>query len=127
MITDKDLVQSAKNVLQNSYSPYSKFKVGAALLAESGKIYTGVNIENATFGATVCAERAAFYNAVSSGERAFDKIAIVSDSDEFCYPCGICRQVMGEFCNDDFEIILSSKDELRSYTLSELLPLSFKL
>lgn len=127
MITDKELVQAAKGVLKNSYSPYSKFKVGAALLAENGKIYTGVNIENATFGATICAERVAIYNAVSSGDIVFSKIAIVSDSDELCYPCGICRQVMSEFCNEDFEIILCSKNELEIYKLTELLPHSFML
>lgn len=121
-MTDVELVKSAKDSLENSYSPYSNFKVGVALLTENGKIYTGVNIENSSYSATVCAERTAIFKAVSDGKTKFSKIAIVSSNDDFCYPCGVCRQVMAEFCSNDFEIILSSKNELKVFTLAELLP-----
>lgn len=121
-MTDKDLLKIAREQLGFSYSPYSKFKVGAALLAKSGKVYTGCNIENASFSPTVCAERTAFFKAVSEGEREFQSIAIVGGDSE-CLPCGVCRQVMSEFCTADFVIIT----EGGRYTLGELIPNSFKL
>jgi len=89
---DRKLLAMAEDIKKNSYSPYSKFRVGAAVLAKSGKVFTGVNIENASFGATVCAERTAVFKAVSEGEREIAAVAISSDSDEYTFPCGICRQ-----------------------------------
>ena len=103
--------------------------MGAALLTASGKIYTGCNIENAAYGPTICAERTAFFTAVSQGERAFTAIAIVGgreDWDSFCAPCGVCRQVMAEFCQDSFRILLGRSDgAVREFTLKELLPMRF--
>lgn len=120
-MTDKKLVEIALETKEKAYNPYSNFSVGAALLCQNGKVYLGCNIENAAYGETVCAERVAFFEAVKNGERDFSKIAIVGDSVP-CFPCGSCRQVMAEFCNEDFEIILSENEK---YTLKELLPHSF--
>ena len=126
---DIELLKMAIKASENSYSPYSNFKVGAALLCGSGKVYLGANIENAAFSETVCAERTAFLKAVSEGEREFTCIAIVgSKNEDFsapCAPCGSCRQVMAEFCSPDFEIILKDGGKIKKYTLSQLLPLSF--
>jgi len=129
-MTDKELFQSAVNAMKNSYSPYSNCKVGAALLCENGKVYTGTNIENAAFGPTVCAERVAVFKAVSEGEKEFSKIAVVGGKDGVINgvfaPCGVCRQVLREFCNDDFIILLGeTEDSFKAVTLKELLPLSF--
>lgn len=129
-MNDKELIDLARKAGKNAYAPYSHFKVGAALLAESGRVYTGCNVENASYGAANCAERTAFFKAVSEGERSFKAIAIVGASEEKntaepCAPCGICRQVMREFCDADFRIILENKKDTVSYTLSELLPVSF--
>lgn len=126
------LIDSAFKMLDFSYSPYSNFKVGAAILTKSGKIFTGCNIENATFGATNCAERTAIFKAVSEGEKEFEQICIVGGKngkvEDFCSPCGICRQVMAEFCSPEFKIILAkSKSEYKFFTLKELLPESFSL
>lgn len=131
-LTDKELVDLAKKAAENSYSPYSGFSVGAALLTKNNKVYLGCNIENSAFSATNCAERTAFFKAISEGERDFVKIAIVGgknkDFADFCPPCGVCRQVMAEFCDKDFTVILGKKDdETKNLTLSELLPLSFEL
>jgi cytidine deaminase len=124
------LIKSAKQAMQSAYVPYSGFKVGAALLAASGKVYTGCNIENAAYSPSNCAERTAFFKAVSEGEKEFAAIAIVGGLDGnikgYCPPCGVCRQVMKEFCKDDFIVILGKDDgEYKSYTLPELLPVSF--
>lgn len=126
----KKLVKSAIQAMAGAYVPYSGFKVGAALLTKSGKVYTGCNIENAAFSPSNCAERTAFFKAVSEGEKEFAAIAIVGGLEgkikEYCPPCGVCRQVMSEFCADDFIIILGKEDdEYKSYTLAELLPLRF--
>ena len=126
----KELIKKALDVRRKSYSPYSKFKVGACLEAEDGSVYCGCNIENASYSVTNCAERTAFFGAVSQGITKFRRIAIVGGNDkadEFCPPCGVCRQVMMEFCNPDtFEIILGKEDlSYQSYTLKELLPLGF--
>lgn len=131
-LTDKELVTLAKKAANNSYSPYSGFSVGAALLTKSQKVYLGCNIENSAFGPTNCAERTAFFKAISEGERDFVKIAIVGgknkDFSDFCPPCGVCRQVMAEFCDKDFTVILGkNNNETKSLTLRELLPLSFEL
>lgn len=127
-----ELIHQAKIAAQNSYAPYSHFNVGAALLTKSGKIYRGCNVENASFSATVCAERTAFFNAVSAGEREFSAIAIVGGRDfefkELTPPCGVCRQVMCEFCKPDFEIVLARADGSTAvYRLADLMPLSFEL
>ena len=130
-MTDKELVLKAIDSMKNSYSPYSEFKVGAALLTESGKIYTGCNIENVAFGPTVCAERVAFFKAISEGEKSFSKIAVVGGKDGVISsptpPCGVCRQVMREFCNDDFEVlIIKENNGFEKVLLKDLLPYSFK-
>lgn len=132
MISELDLIKKASSMLEFSYAPYSNFHVGAALLTKNGKIFTGCNIENATYGATNCAERTAFFKAISEGEKEFCAIAIVGGKngkiDDFCSPCGICRQVMAEFCSKDFKIILAnSKNEIKTFSLEELLPESFSL
>lgn len=126
-MTNEKLMQAAKKSRQSSYSPYSHFSVGAALLTNGGKVYTGANIENASYPATICAERVAIFKAISENEREFEKIAISADCDDFCFPCGVCRQVMSEFCGDNFKIILQNKNEIKEFTLGELLPYSFKL
>ncbi|MBE5733368.1 MAG: cytidine deaminase [Clostridiales bacterium] len=128
---DKTLMEIAEKARKIAYAPYSEFKVGCALLAKSGKVYTGINIENASYSPTNCAERTAFFKAVSEGEHEFDAIAICGGkgkkADEVCAPCGVCRQVMAEFCKGDFLIILGNTDKTYRHTLSELLPLSFSL
>ena len=131
-MTNAELILEAKKARKHSYSPYSHFSVGAALLTKEGRVYQGCNIENAAYGPTNCAERTAFFKAVSEGEREFDKIAIVGgkagdDGNVPCAPCGVCRQVMMEFCNpENFKIVLADGEggELE-YTLKELLPLGF--
>jgi len=125
----KDLIDKAIEAREKAYVPYSHFKVGAALKTKDGKIYTGCNIENASFSMTNCAERTAFFKAVSEGETEFKAIAIVGGKDkiDFCPPCGACRQVMREFCDKDFKIILFDGEDESVYTLGELLPLNFKL
>lgn len=120
----EELIVLAKKASMNAYAPYSKFYVGAALLAKNGKIFTGSNIENASYGATVCAERVAIFKAVSEGEKDFESIAIYTNSDKLSFPCGICRQVMSEFSND-LIIILSNERERKIYTLKEILPFPF--
>jgi cytidine deaminase len=119
----------AEEARQNAYAPYSGFRVGAALLGASGRVYLGCNIENAAYTPTNCAERTAFFKAVSEGERQFSAIAIVGGREdrpaELCAPCGVCRQVMAEFCDPDFRILLGNSDGIHACTLGELLPLSF--
>ena len=131
-MTDVKLIEKAKKASENAYVPYSGFKVGAALLAKSGKVYLGCNIESASYSPTNCAERTAFFKAISEGEREFSKIAVVGgkngDFTDFCTPCGVCRQVMSEFCSENFTVILGKNgDEYKSLTLGELLPHSFSL
>ena len=122
----EELVRLAGKVKEKAYVPYSKFHVGAVLVTENGDIYEGCNIENASYSLTNCAERTAFFKAISEGERSFRAIAIVGDKNPW-YPCGACRQVMAEFCDKDFEIILSGDDGVKVFKLSELLPYSFEL
>ena len=125
------LIDTAIEQLKFSYTPYSNFKVGAALLAKNGEIFTGCNIENASYTPTNCAERTAFFKAVSEGVREFRAICIVGGKDgkltEYTAPCGVCRQVMMEFCNPKtFQIILAAdKERYEIYTLEELMPLGF--
>lgn len=128
MIDYSLLIKEAAKARLKSYSPYSGFKVGAALITKSGKIYTGCNIENAAYGDSVCAERVAFFKAVSGGEKEFCAIAIVGGRGEVnaeCPPCGTCRQVMKEFCGADFEIVLGTDKSYKIYTLDAILPLGF--
>ncbi len=130
-MTDKELVLKAIESMKNSYSPYSNFRVGASLLTESGKVYTGCNIENVAFGPSICAERVAFFKAISEGEKNFSKIAVVGGKDGVISsptpPCGVCRQVMREFCSDDFEILIVRENEnYDKVLLKDLLPYSFK-
>ena len=128
-MTDLELIKTAIEARKCAYAPYSGFFVGAALLAADGRVFTGCNIENAAFTPTNCAERTAFFKAVSEGVRAFEAIAVVGgkgeEPSEFCAPCGVCRQVMAEFCSPDFRVILGNENNQTVYTLSELLPASF--
>ncbi len=119
-----NLIEEAYKAKENSYAPYSGFHVGAALLGYDGRIYRGCNIENAAFSPTNCAERTAFFKAVSEGAKEFLAIAIVGDREEYLAPCGVCRQVMAEFCDaEKFQIILArNKKDYKIYTLAELLP-----
>ncbi|MBU3161522.1 cytidine deaminase [Clostridium frigoris] len=122
----QDLVSKAIDARKNSYSPYSKFKVGAAVLTYDGKIYSGCNIENASYGATNCAERTAIYKAVSEGYTTIKAIAIVGVENDYTYPCGICRQVIAEFASVDTKIILGKGEtEYLVKTLDEILPGAF--
>lgn len=123
----RELMLNAVEARNNAYAPYSEFKVGAALMTKSGKIYKGCNIENGAYGDTVCAERTAFFKAISEGERKFEAIAIVGGKGELCdcFPCGACRQVMAEFCDGDFKIVIGTPEKYRTFTLSELLPHCF--
>ncbi len=126
------LIQKALDMLNFSYAPYSHFHVGAALLSKKGKVYGGCNIENAAYGPSNCAERTAIFKAVSEGEKEFEAIVIVGGMEgkvkDFCPPCGVCRQVMREFCAQDFKIILAkSVSEYKEFTLAQLLPESFSL
>ena len=126
------LVRRALEARDKSYAPYSGFAVGAALLAADGACYTGANIESASYSPTVCAERVAFFTAIHQGERRFRAIAIVGgafgqDVTAFCSPCGVCRQVMAEFCDEDFLIVLFDGKKTETHTLGELFPHSFRL
>ena len=134
----QDLIERAFQVRKKAYSPYSNFKVGAALLCKNGNVYEGCNIENGAFSPTICAERVAFVEAVKNGEREFEAVSIVTgpkDANvyEMGSPCGVCRQFMSEFCNDDFKIIMTkikSNGELidsKEFTMDEILPKRFKL
>ena len=123
----KHLYEKAVVATKMAYAPFSKFKVGAALLTKDGTVYTGCNVENSSFGGTICAERTAFVKAISEGYRDFEAIAIVANEGS-AWPCGICRQFMREFCDDDFQIITGdSSDNLKIMTMAEILPHGFKL
>lgn len=122
----KQLVEVALEARENAYAPYSGFKVGAALMCKDGTVYKGCNVENAAYSPTNCAERTAFFSAVAGGRTEFEAIAIVGgreSADEYCPPCGVCRQVMAEFCHNNFLIILGKADgTYKTYSLSALLP-----
>lgn len=130
-MTELELIALAKEARTHAYIPYSGYSVGAALLTKDGKVYQGCNIENASFGPTICAERTAFFKAVYDGERQFEAIAVVGgkggeEIQSVFPPCGVCRQVMREFCADDFKVIMGGKnDEYQVMTLAEILPASF--
>ena len=124
-MSEKELCRMAMDMLPRAYIPYSHFAVGAALECEDGTVFTGCNIENAAYGPTICAERVAIFKAVSEGRRDFKRIAVAGRTD-YCVPCGVCRQVMREFCGDDFEIIcLNGQGDARRFRLGQLLPFSF--
>ena len=128
-MSDQELMKAAEKARKNAYAPYSGFFVGAALLTKGGKLYTGCNIESASYTPTNCAERTAFFKAVSEGEREFEAIAIVGGKGEtlsdLCAPCGVCRQVMAEFCDGDFRVLLGTSEKFEEYSLKDLFPLSF--
>ncbi len=128
-MTDKELMAVAVKAREMSYSPYSNFRVGAALLGLSGKVYTGCNVENAGYSPTNCAERTALFKAISEGEREFVAIAIVGGIGEklndFCAPCGVCRQALSEFCGKDFRFVLGNPNNIKVVTMEEILPYSF--
>lgn len=122
------LISYAKKAMGNAYAPYSGFCVGAALLTSEGEVFTGCNVENSSYGATICAERCAIIKAISEGYTSFTKIAIVSSGNNLTFPCGICRQFLSEFMQEDGKIILyDSNDEIKEFELSALLPYAFNL
>lgn len=126
MISDQDLIQLAKAARKHAYAPYSNFHVGAALLASDGRVFTGSNVENSTYGLSMCAERVAIFKAVSEGEREIVKIAVVTDHDSIAPPCGCCRQMIWEFSGDKTEVILANlSGDVRRYRIQELLPEAF--
>ena len=126
-MTEKELIRAAISGRKNAVAPYSGFAVGAALLTGSGSVYIGCNMENGAYSPSLCAERVAFGSAVAAGERDFAAIAVIGDGEDYCWPCGVCRQVMAEFCGDDFRVI-AAKDEtdFALSTLGELLPHAFR-
>jgi cytidine deaminase len=125
-MNETKLIEKAIEAMNKAYAPYSSFKVGAALLTKSGRIFTGCNVENASFGLSICAERVAIFSAVSAGELQFEKLVVVANTDSPVSPCGACRQVMSEF--GDFEVLLvNTRGELVRTRVSELLPRAFKL
>ena len=122
------LMDKAREASKMSYSPFSKFAVGAAVCAGSGNIYTGCNIENSSFGMTICAERCAIFKAISEGEKEISAVAIFSPNEDDCYPCGACRQVLNEFKSDGgLDVITKTENGIKVYTLDELLPACFDL
>lgn len=126
---DEELIRVAIEARKNAYAPYSHFCVGAALLGASGRVYTGCNVENAAFSPTSCAERNAFFTAIGEGERRFVAIAVTGgkegDAATLCTPCGVCRQVMTEFCKADFRVVLGGENEIKAVALKELMPHAF--
>lgn len=128
-MTHEELCELAKEAMTHSYSPYSGYKVGAALLCKDGTVYTGCNIENASYTPTICAERTAIFKAVYDGKREFAAIAVCGGKDGMIVgqfpPCGVCRQVMREFCGDDFKILMVNPEGFEGVTLAQLLPYSF--
>lgn len=129
-MNEKELCKEAIDAMKNAYAPYSGYKVGAALLTEKGKLFAGCNIENAAYTPTVCAERVALFNAISSGERNFTAFAVAGGKDGVISgafpPCGVCRQVMAEFCAPDFTVlVVTGEDSYKKYTLNELFPQAF--
>jgi cytidine deaminase len=119
------LIAAAKQARENAHAPYSNFRVGAALRANSGRVFTGCNVENATLGLTCCAERTAIFKAVSEGERGFEAIAVVADTDVLTPPCGACRQIIWEFCGDVPVILANLKGKVEHETMGALLPRAF--
>jgi cytidine deaminase len=125
VIEHEALVEAARQARENAHAPYSNFRVGAALRATSGRIFGGSNVENATYGLTVCAERVAIFKAMSEGERGFDAIAVVTDTDALTPPCGACRQLIWEFCGDVPVILANLKGKTEMLQMRELFPKPF--
>jgi len=119
------LIEAAGNVREKAYAPFSEFKVGAAVETKEGKIYTGCNVESASYGLTVCAERVAIWKAVSEGEKEFTKVAVVADTEELTPPCGVCRQIIWEFCGDVPVTFANLKGKVETVQMKELLPRAF--
>lgn len=126
-ISDGELVKAAISMKERSYAPYSNFHVGAALLCENGEVYTGCNVENSSFGAAICAERAAVVSAAAAANLSFIKLAIAGDGEDYCVPCGICRQFIAEFTQDIVLLCADKTGKYKEFKLSQLLPNSFKL
>mgnify|MGYP004604568559 FL=1 len=128
---EQELINAAKKAMEKSYAPYSHFNVGAALYCGDGKVYLGANIENSSFSLCCCAERNAVFRAVNDGERNFKAIAVVGGKnhkiEKYCPPCGACRQVLTEFCKEDFEIILTDGQKIKTFKLKDIMPLGFSL
>ena len=123
--TDDELVEAAADVREKAYAPYSNFKVGAAVETDEGNIYTGCNVESASYGLTVCAERVAIWKGISRGEKRFGRIAVVVDTEELTPPCGVCRQIIWEFCGDVPVILSNLHGKSETVRMSELLPRAF--
>lgn len=124
-MSDRELVELAFSMLERSYVPYSGFPVGAALLCADGTVFTGCNVENAAYGSTICAERTAMCKAISEGKREFTRIAVWGGSEDYCWPCGACRQFLAEFGYDMAVLIANAKGEYVAKPLSELMPFAF--
>jgi cytidine deaminase len=122
---DATLIAAARTAREHAHAPFSNFRVGAAVRAKSGRIFTGCNVENATFGLTLCAERVAIFKAISEGERGFDAVAVVADTDMLTPPCGSCRQILWEFCGDAQVVLANLKGKVERYRMSALLPKPF--
>ena len=127
IFTDEELIEKAAKMKALSYSPYSNFKVGAAILSKVGKVFTGMNIENASYSAACCAERVAIYKAMSEGESDFIKIAIISDSEDITLPCGVCLQVMSEICPEIIILCANKDGKYKEFLIKDLLPHAFEL
>ena len=125
-MTREELCKAAQAMLARAYVPYSHFPVGAVLECADGSVFTGCNVENAAYGPSICAERTAVVKAVSEGHRDFARIAIAADTEQFCPPCGVCRQVLSEFAGGELEVVLvNNRGEMRTLTLNDLLPYRF--
>ena len=128
---EQELINAAKKAMEKSYAPYSHFNVGAALYCGDGKVYLGANIENSSFSLCCCAERNAVFRAVNDGERDFKAIAIVGGKnhkiEKYCPPCGACRKVLTEFCKENFDIILTNGQKIKTFKLKDIMPLGFSL
>lgn len=123
--SEKELIEAARDVRENAYAPYSEFKVGAAVATDGGRIYVGCNVESASYGLTVCAERVAIWKGISRGEKRFSRIAVVVDTEELTPPCGVCRQIIWEFCGDVPVILSNLNGKRETVQMSELLPRAF--
>lgn len=119
------LIAAARNARENAHAPYSNFRVGAAVRAKSGQIFTGCNVENSTYGLTLCAERVAIFKAMSEGERGFNAVAVVTDTDSLTPPCGACRQILWEFCGDAEVVLANLKGKIEVHRMSALFPKPF--
>jgi cytidine deaminase len=123
--TQDDLIAAASLARENAHAPYSNFRVGAAVRARSGRVFTGCNVENSTYGLTLCAERVAIFKAISEGERGFDAVAVVTDTDALTPPCGACRQIIWEFCGDAEVVLANLKGKVEVHRMSVLFPQPF--